>query len=139
MDAGHPARGVNIPRRNTINTTNAPGAVGPFSQAIKVGNLLYVSGQLPIDPATGEFNSEDAIAQADQCLRNLAAIAAAAGTTLANTVKTTVLLTDLGQFVEINKVYAGFFAKPYPARACYEVKALPKGAKVEIEAVIALG
>lgn len=139
MDADHPARGVNIPRRNTINTTNAPGAVGPFSQAIKVGNLLYVSGQLPIDPATGEFNSEDAIAQADQCLRNLAAIAAAAGTTLANTVKTTVLLTDLRQFAEINKVYAGFFAKPYPTRACYEVKALPKGAKVEIEAVIALG
>ncbi len=122
-----------------INTTNAPGAVGPFSQAIKVGNLLYVSGQLPIDPATGEFNSEDAIAQADQCLKNLAAIAAAAGTTLANTVKTTVLLTDLRQFAEINMVYAGFFAKPYPTRACYEVKALPKGAKVEIEAVIALG
>lgn len=121
-----------------INTSEAPGAVGPFSQAIKVGNLLFVSGQLPIDPATGEFNSDDAIAQADQCLKNLAAIAAAAGTTLASTVKTTVLLTDLSHFVEINKVYAGFFAKPYPARACYEVKALPKGAKVEIEAVIAV-
>lgn len=121
-----------------IHTNDAPGAVGPFSQAIKVGNLLFVSGQLPIDPATGEFNSQDAIAQADQCLKNLAAIAAAAGTSLANTVKTTVLLTDLGQFAEINKVYAGFFAKPYPARACYEVAALPKGAKVEIEAVIAI-
>ncbi|OCP00628.1 MULTISPECIES: Rid family detoxifying hydrolase [unclassified Ensifer] len=121
-----------------IHTNDAPGAVGPFSQAIKVGNLLFVSGQLPIDPATGEFNSDDAIAQADQCLKNLAAIAAAAGTTLANTVKTTVLLTDLGHFAEINKVYAGFFAKPFPARACYEVSALPKGAKVEIEAVIAL-
>lgn len=121
-----------------VHTNDAPGAVGPFSQAIKVGNLLFVSGQLPIDPATGEFNSDDAIAQADQCLKNLAAIAAAAGTSLANTVKTTVLLTDLGQFAEINKVYAGFFAKPYPARACYEVAALPKGAKVEIEAVIAI-
>nr|WP_058321393.1 RidA family protein [Sinorhizobium sp. GL28]KSV94070.1 endoribonuclease L-PSP [Sinorhizobium sp. GL28] len=121
-----------------IHTNDAPGAVGPFSQAIKVGNLLFVSGQLPIDPATGEFNSDDAIAQADQCLKNLAAIAAAAGTSLANTVKTTVLLTDLGKFAEINKVYAGFFSKPYPARACYEVSALPKGAKVEIEAVIAL-
>jgi 2-iminobutanoate/2-iminopropanoate deaminase len=121
-----------------IHTNDAPGAVGPFSQAIRVGNLLFVSGQLPIDPATGEFNSDDAIAQADQCLKNLAAIAAAAGTSLANTVKTTVLLTDLGQFAEINKVYAGFFAKPYPARACYEVAALPKGAKVEIEAVIAI-
>ncbi len=121
-----------------IHTNDAPGAVGPFSQAIKVGNLLFVSGQLPIDPATGEFNSDDAIAQADQCLKNLAAIAAAAGTSLANTVKTTVLLTDLGNFAEINKVYAGFFFKPFPARACYEVSALPKGAKVEIEAVIAL-
>ncbi|OAP36631.1 reactive intermediate/imine deaminase [Sinorhizobium glycinis] len=121
-----------------IHTNDAPGAVGPFSQAIKVGNLLFVSGQLPIDPETGEFNSDDAIAQADQCLKNLAAIAAAAGTSLANTVKTTVLLTDLGHFAEINKVYAGFFVKPFPARACYEVSALPKGAKVEIEAIIAL-
>ena len=76
--------------------------------------------------------------QAEQCLKNLGAIATAAGTTLSNTVKTTVLLTDLGQFAEINKVYAGFFAKPFPARACYEVSALPKGAKVEIEAVIAI-
>lgn len=121
-----------------IHTNDAPGAVGPFSQAIKVGNLLFVSGQLPIDPATGAFNSEDAVAQAEQCLRNLSAIASAAGTSLANTVKTTVLLTDLGGFADINEVYAGFFAKPYPARACYEIKALPKGAKVEIEAVITL-
>jgi 2-iminobutanoate/2-iminopropanoate deaminase len=121
-----------------IHTDNAPGAVGPFSQAIKVGDLLFVSGQLPIDPATGEFNSTDAIAQAEQCLKNLAAIAEAAGTTLSNTVKTTVLLTDLGNFAEINRVYAGFFSQPFPARACYEVKGLPKGAQVEIEAVIAL-
>ena len=121
-----------------INTNDAPIAVGPFSQAIRVGDLLFVSGQLPIDPTTGEFNSDDAIAQANQCLINLAAIATAAGTTIANTVKTTVLLTDLGSFNEINQVYAGFFTKPYPARACYEVKALPKGAKVEIEAVISL-
>ena len=122
-----------------IQTSDAPGAVGPFSQAIRVGDLLFVSGQLPIDPATGEFNSDDAILQAGQCLRNLASIAAAAGTSLAKTVKTTVLLTDLSHFAEINKVYAGFFEKPYPARACYEVKALPKGAKVEIEAVIHVG
>ncbi|MBB5539116.1 2-iminobutanoate/2-iminopropanoate deaminase [Rhizobium giardinii] len=85
-----------------INTNEAPGAVGPFSQAIKVGNLLFVSGKLPIDPATGEFNSDDAAAQADQCLKNIAAVAFAAGTSLANTVKTTVLLTDLGKFGEIN-------------------------------------
>ena len=121
-----------------VQTDQAPGAVGPFSQAIKVGNLLFVSGQLPLDPATGEFNSNNAIAQAGQCLKNIAAIVEAAGSSLANTVKTTVLLTDLGNFTEINKVYAGFFEKPYPARACYEVKALPRGAQVEIEAVIAL-
>ncbi|WP_413990754.1 RidA family protein [Labrys okinawensis] len=121
-----------------IDTNLAPAAIGPFSQAIQVGNLLFVSGQLPIDPATGEFNSEDAVAQAEQCLANVKAIAAAAGTSLANAVKTTVLLTDLGQFAEINKVYAGFFGEPYPARACYQVAALPKGAKVEIEAVLAI-
>lgn len=121
-----------------IDTNLAPAAIGPFSQAIQVGNLLFVSGQLPIDPATGEFNSEDAVAQAKQCLANVQAIAVAAGTSLAHTVKTTVLLTDLGEFAEINKVYASFFDKPYPARACYQVAALPKGAKVEIEAVLAL-
>ncbi|MGI0524469.1 RidA family protein [Rhizobium giardinii] len=120
-----------------VSTADAPGAVGPYSQAIKVGGLLFVSGQLPIDPATGEFNSADTVAQAEQCLKNLAAIARAAGTELSKTVKTTVLLTDLRDFSEVNHVYAGFFSTPYPARACYEVKALPKGAKVEIEAVIA--
>jgi 2-iminobutanoate/2-iminopropanoate deaminase len=121
-----------------INRTEAPAAVKPFLQAIKVGNMLFVSGQLPIDPAIGEFKSDDAVAQADQYLKNLAAIAAAAGNTRVSTVKTSVLLTDFSRFAEINKVYAGFFAKPYPARACYEMEALPKGAKVEIEAVIAI-
>lgn len=121
-----------------ISTDDAPGAVGPYSQAIKVGNLLFVSGQLPIDPATGEFNSANAVEQAEQCLKNMVAIANEAGTELSRTVKTTVLLTDLSDFAEVNRVYAGFFTTPYPARACYEVKALPKGAKVEIEAVIAI-
>ncbi|PVE20535.1 reactive intermediate/imine deaminase [Microvirga sp. KLBC 81] len=121
-----------------VSTANAPGAVGPYSQAIKASNLLFVSGQLPIDPATGEFNSANAVEQAEQCLKNLAAIARAAGSELSKTVKTTVLLTDLADFADINRVYAGFFTTPYPARACYEVKALPKGAKVEIEAIIAL-
>lgn len=121
-----------------VSTGDAPGAVGPYSQAIKVGDLLFVSGQLPIDPATGEFSSANAVEQADQCLKNLNAIARAAGIDLSKTVKTTVLLTDLGDFAEVNQVYARYFATPYPARACYEVKALPKGAKVEIEAVIAL-
>ncbi|APO70372.1 endoribonuclease L-PSP protein (plasmid) [Rhizobium gallicum] len=122
-----------------ISTVDAPGAVGPYSQAIKTGNLLFVSGQLPIDPATGEFNSDDAVKQAEQCLKNMAAIARGAGTELSKAVKTTVLLTDLGDFAEVNRVYAKFFSEPFPARACYEVKALPKGAKVEIEAVIAVG
>lgn len=121
-----------------ISTTDAPGAVGPYSQAIKAGGLLFVSGQLPFDPATGEFNSPNAVEQAEQCLMNLQAIAKAAGTELSKTVKTTVLLTDLGDFSDINRIYASFFSTPYPARACCEVKALPKGAKVEIEAVISL-
>lgn len=121
-----------------VSSTQAPGAVGPYSQAIKVGNLLFVSGQLPIVPATGQFCSEDAALQAQQCLENIAAIANQAGTALSNTVKTTVLLTDLNDFARVNEVYAGFFSAPFPARACCEVKALPKGAKVEIEAVIAL-
>lgn len=121
-----------------IATPEAPGAIGPFSQAIKVGDLLFVSGQLPIDPATGEFVSNDPVEQARQCLKNIAAIARAAGSGIEKTVKTTVLLTDLSNFADINNEYATFFQKPYPARACYEVSALPKGAQVEIEAVIAL-
>lgn len=121
-----------------VSTLEAPSAVGPYSQAIKTGALLFVSGQLPIDPSTGEFNSSNAVEQTEQCLKNLGAIAKAAGTELSKTVKTTVLLTDLGDFAEINRVYAGYFTPPFPARACYEVKALPKGAKVEIEATIAL-
>ncbi|MDL2403310.1 RidA family protein [Rhizobium mayense] len=122
-----------------VSTADAPGAVGPYSQAIKTGNLLFVFGQLPIDPATGEFNSDDVVKQAEQCLKNMAAIAKEAGTELSKTVKTTVLLTSLGDFAEVNQVYAEFFSEPFPARACYEVKALSKGAKVEIEAVIAVG
>ncbi|ASY69674.1 RidA family protein [Sinorhizobium fredii] len=121
-----------------IATPEAPGAIGPFSQAIKIGDLLFISGQLPIDPATGEFVSNDPVEQATQCLKNIAAIAEAAGSGIGRTVKTTVLLTDLSRFADINNAYATFFQKPFPARACYEVSALPKGAQVEIEAVIAL-
>lgn len=121
-----------------IKTNGAPGAIGPYSQAIAVGNLLFVSGQIAMDPSTGELVSQDPVAQARQCLTNLKAIVEAAGGALSNTVKTTVLLTDLGQFAAINEVYATFFTSPFPARACYEVAALPKGSKVEIEAVVAL-
>lgn len=96
-----------------FSTADAPGAVGPYSQAIIVGDLLFVSGQLPIDPAAGEFNSVNAVEQAEQCLRNLQAIAKAAGTKSSKTVKTTVLLTDLGEFTEVNRIYATFFSIPY--------------------------
>ncbi|PLT90041.1 reactive intermediate/imine deaminase [Sinorhizobium medicae] len=121
-----------------ISTSNAPVAVGPFSQAIKVGQLLFVSGQLPIDPATGEIVSEDPVLQLRQCLKNISAVAAEAGTNLATTVKTTVLITDMSKFGELNEEYATFFKAPFPARACFEVSALPKGAQVEVEAVLAL-
>ncbi|QWW72395.1 RidA family protein [Rhizobium sp. WYJ-E13] len=120
-----------------ITTDKAPPAVGPYSQGIVAGGLLFVSGQLPIDPKTGEL-PEDMLQQMRQCLANVEAIAIAAGTSLAKTVKTTVLVTDLSRFSEFNEIYGRAFAAPYPARACYEVSALPRGAKVEIEAVIAL-
>lgn len=123
---------------SAVSTEKAPAAVGPYSQAYRANGLLFVSGQLPIDPSTGAFNSEDPIQQMQQCLANIAAIAEAAGTSLSKTVKTTILLTDLSQFAEINEVYGKAFNEPYPARACYEVSALPKGAKVEVEAVILL-
>lgn len=121
-----------------VQTDKAPAAVGPYSQAYKAGGLLFVSGQIPIDPATGAFNSDDAVEQIRQCIANISAIAEAAGTSLDRTVKTTVLLTDLSTFSAINDVYGRAFKEPYPARACYEVSALPRGAKVEVEAVIAL-
>ncbi|WP_394690612.1 RidA family protein [Hoeflea sp.] len=119
-----------------IDTANAPAAIGPYSQAMRIGDLLFVSGQLPIDPATGEFASADALGQMRQCLKNIAAIAEAAGTDLSRTVKTTILLSDLSGFAELNEEYGKAFQAPFPARACYEVSALPKGALVEIEAVI---
>jgi 2-iminobutanoate/2-iminopropanoate deaminase len=122
-----------------IFTDKAPAAIGPYSQAVRHGDLLFVSGQLPIDPATGAFNSEDAVDQMRQCLANIAAIAQAAGTDLSKTIKTTILLTDLSGFAAINDVYGEAFSAPYPARATFEVSALPKGAKVEVEAVIAIG
>ena len=121
-----------------IATDTAPSAIGPYSQAVRHGNLLFVSGQLGLDPATGEMVSQDAVAQARQVLVNLAAIATAAGTDIRKAIKTTIFLTDLSGFSEINKVYGAVFDQPYPARSTIEVSALPKGGKVEIEAIIAL-
>ncbi|CAD6560749.1 RidA family protein [Paraburkholderia sabiae] len=121
-----------------IATPDAPQAIGPYSQAVKYGNLLFVSGQLPLVPETGAMVSDDPAEQLVQCLKNIDAIARAAGASLSEAVKTTIFLTDLRSFPHMNERYAQFFEKPFPARACVEVSGLPKGAKVEIEAVIAL-
>lgn len=121
---------------NAIHTENAPAAIGPYSQAVKCsGEMIFVSGQLPIDPATGSFSGEDIAAQTRQSLTNVKAILEAAGYTCANVVKTTVLLADIADFAAMNAVYAEFFAAPCPARAAFAVKDLPRGALVEIECV----
>ena len=118
-----------------IHTSNAPAAIGPYSQAVAAGNTLYISGQLPIDPATGEFAGADIASQTRQSLTNMKAILEANGMTMADVVKTTVLLADIAEFAAMNAVYAEFFTAPYPARAAYQVANLPKGVKVEIEAI----
>ena len=118
-----------------IHTSNAPAAIGPYSQAVAAGHTLYISGQLPIDPATGEFAGADIASQTRQSLTNMKAILEANGMTMADVVKTTVLLADIAEFAAMNAVYAEFFSEPYPARAAYQVAALPKAAKVEIEAI----
>lgn len=119
----------------SIHTPNAPAAIGPYSQAVQAGNTLYVSGQIPIDPATGAFSGDDITAQTRQSLTNVRNILEAAGFTLADVVKTTVLLADIADFAAMNTVYAEFFTSDCPARACFAVKDLPKGALVEIEAI----
>lgn len=121
-----------------IETTHAPGAIGPYSQAVIANGFLFISGQLPIDPATGEFVSADPVEQCRQSLRNIDAIAKAAGADLLRVVKTTVLLKDLSCFAEVNAAYAEFFSSHRPARTTFEVSALPKGALVEIDAIVAL-
>lgn len=118
-----------------IHTDKAPAAIGPYSQAVRAGDLLFISGQLPIDPATGAFAGEDVAAQTRQSLNNLKAILEAAGFTCADVVKTTVLLADMDDFAAMNQVYAEFFPESCPARAAFAVKTLPRNALVEIEAV----
>ena len=118
-----------------IATETAPAAIGPYSQAIKAGNTIYVSGQIPIDPAKGEFAGDDIASQTRQSLTNIKNILAAAGTDMSHVVKTTVLLADIADFAAMNDVYAEFFTEPYPARAAFQAAAIPKGALVEIEAV----
>lgn len=121
-----------------ISTPNAPAAVGPYSQARRHGDLLFISGQLPIEPVSGKMPA-DAEDQMRQVLANIQAIVTAAGATMADVLKTTVLVTDLSRFKQLNEIYAGAFPKPCPARATYQVAALPMGAQVEIEAVAVVG
>ena len=118
-----------------IATPNAPAAIGPYSQAVQAGGTLYISGQLPIDPATGAFAAQDITGQTRQSLTNIGAILDQAGYSFADVVKVTVLLADIADFVPMNEVYGQFFTGNCPARAAFAVKDLPKGALVEIEAV----
>ncbi|OKO91979.1 hypothetical protein AC629_01455 [Bradyrhizobium sp. NAS80.1] len=122
----------------SVSTNDAPAAIGPYSQAIVANGLVFVSGQLPIDPATGEFVSNDPVEQCRQSLRNIEAIAKSVGANLSRVVKTTVLVKDLSCFAAVNAAYAEFFPGVPPARTTFEASALPKGALVEIDAIIAL-
>lgn len=119
---------------NVLSTEKAPAAIGPYSQGLDIGSLVFVSGQLPVDPATG-LMAETAEEQAVQSLTNLRNILAADGLTMANVVKTTVFLADLADFPAMNAVYETFFSQPFPTRSCVQVAAIPKGAKIEIECI----
>ncbi|MBX7250958.1 MAG: RidA family protein [Candidatus Promineofilum sp.] len=124
--------------KQRIHTNDAPAAVGPYSQAIRTGNLLFTAGQVALDPATGELVGTDVAAQTEQVLRNLRAVLAAAGTDFAHVIKTTVFLQSMSDFAAMNAVYARHFPEPFPARSTVEVGALPKGGLVEIECVALL-
>lgn len=121
-------------QRTALSTTEAAAAVGPYSQGVRLGNLVFASGQLPIDPATGGF-PEGIEAQTHASLRNLKAVLEAGGASLASVVKTTVFLADMNEFGAMNAVYAGYFAEPFPARSTVEVTRLPRDARVEVEAI----
>lgn len=125
--------------RRPVTADAAPAAVGPYSHAVAAGGLLFCSGQIPLDPATGELVDGGAGAQARRCLENLEAVCSAAGAVLSDAVRVTVWLTDMSAFAEVNDVYAGFFAGEPPARVAVAVAALPRGAAVEIDAIVALG
>ena len=121
-----------------IETSHAPAAIGPYSQAVVAGGVLYASGQIPLDPATGDIVGGGMAVQAKQVLNNLQAVIEAAGSRLSNVVKVTIYLTDMQQFAAVNEVYGSFFSAPYPARACVEVSKLPKGVDVEMDAIVQL-
>ena len=123
--------------KDVISTSNAPAALGPYSQAIRWGDLIFVSGQIPIDPATSQVVGDDVAAQTERVLQNLTAILEAAGASLGQVLKTTVYLRDLNDFGKMNEVYARFFSEQPPARATVQVARLPRDVSVEIEAVAA--
>ena len=122
-------------KRTTIQTDQAPAAIGPYSQAVKAGSMVFASGQIPLDPTTGEMIEGDIQDQTRQCLKNLQAVLEAAGSGLDKVVKTTVFIVRMEDFPLVNEAYGEFFHHAPPARACVEVSALPKGARVEVEAV----
>ena len=124
--------------RESVSASDAPAAIGPYVHAIRSGNLLFCSGQIGLDPRTGELAGRSAADQAGRCLENLAAICNAAGTTLGNAVRLTIYMTDMDAFEAVNEVYGSFFESDPPARVTIGVSALPRGAKVEIDAVVAL-
>jgi reactive intermediate/imine deaminase len=125
-------------KRQIIQTADAPKAIGPYSQAVKVGDTVYVSGQIPLDPATGQLVSGEIETEIRRVFDNLTAIAQAAGGSLANVVKLSVFLTDLSHFPKVNEIMSTYFSEPYPARAAIGVAALPRGARVEMECVLSL-
>ncbi|MBK6722043.1 MAG: RidA family protein [Acidobacteria bacterium] len=124
--------------KEIVSTTNAPGAIGPYSQAIKAGGMVFCSGQIPIDPATGVFVSDVVSEQTEQVLKNLSEVLNAAGTSLDGVVKTTVFLADMNDFAEMNEVYGRYFSDNKPARATVQAARLPRDAKVEIECIAVL-
>lgn len=123
--------------KRVIATTAAPGAIGPYSQATEANGFVFVSGQLPLDPVSGAFVSDDIAEQAEQCIKNLLAVLAAAGCSAEDVVKTTVFMVDIGDFAVVNEVYAKYFKSECPARCAMQAGALPKGAQIEIEAIAA--
>jgi 2-iminobutanoate/2-iminopropanoate deaminase len=124
--------------RTPVSTPDAPEAIGPYSQAIRTGSLLFCSGQIPLDPSTGEVVKEDVEGQTRRCLDNLSAVCEAAGAALADAVRCTIYLADIGDFARVNEAYGEFFADDPPARVAVGVAALPRGADVEIDAIVAL-
>jgi 2-iminobutanoate/2-iminopropanoate deaminase len=125
--------------RDVVSSRDAPAAIGPYSQAVRAGGLLFVSGQIPLDPESGEIVNGDVSAQTHRVMRSLGAILEAAGAGFDDVVRTTIFLTDLGDFARVNEVYGSYFTAPAPTRATVQVAALPKGVSVEIDAIAHLG